>query len=128
MPKPHPIVLRERVIAHVEAGHSHRKTASHFCVSVKFVNDMVILKRETGSLEPRPNSRNTGHGKLAPHKDWIRSQVEKRGDITVRELCFELKELFNLKVNYSAVWQVLHGLGFSHKKRLFMPKSNTVAM
>lgn len=50
MPKPHPIELSERVVAHVEEGHPHRGTAAHFRVSVKFVNDMVILKRETGSL------------------------------------------------------------------------------
>ncbi len=52
MAKPHPIELRERVVAFVEEGHTHRATAEHFRVSVKFVNDMVKLKRETGSLQP----------------------------------------------------------------------------
>jgi len=32
---------------------------------VKFVNDMVILKRETGGLEPRLQRNGDGHGKLA---------------------------------------------------------------
>ena len=41
MPKPHPIELRERVVAHVEEGDTHRGTAAHFRVSVKFVNYMV---------------------------------------------------------------------------------------
>jgi transposase len=54
MGKPHPLVLRERVVAFVEEGNSHRSSAAHFRVSVKFVNDMVKLKRETGSLEPNP--------------------------------------------------------------------------
>jgi transposase len=29
------------------------RAAARFRVSVKFVNDMVILKRETGGLQPR---------------------------------------------------------------------------
>jgi len=47
MGKPHPMALRERVVEFVEEGHSHRASAAQFRVSVKFVNDMVILKRET---------------------------------------------------------------------------------
>ena len=50
MGKPHPMVLRERVVAFVEEGHSHRAAVARFRVSMKFANDMVILKRETGGL------------------------------------------------------------------------------
>ena len=50
MGRPHPMALRERVVAFVEEGNSHRSAAARFRVSVKFVNDMVILKRETGAL------------------------------------------------------------------------------
>ena len=49
MGKPHPIELRERVVAFVEDGNTHHTAAAHFRVSVKFVNDMVILKRQTGA-------------------------------------------------------------------------------
>ena len=69
MPKAHPIELRERVVAHVDAGHSHRETATHFRVSVKFVNDMIKLRRETSSLEAKPVGNNLGHGKLEPVKE-----------------------------------------------------------
>ncbi len=55
------VLLRlERVVAFVEEGHSHRSAATRFQVSVKFVNDMVILKRETGGLEPRAQGRGPG--------------------------------------------------------------------
>ncbi len=128
MAKPHPIELRERVVAHVEEGHSHQATAKHFRVSVKFVNDMVILKRETGSLQPRPNPGRAGHGKLSPHKEWIRARVEEQSDITLARLCLELEEKFGLKVNRSPIGRLLHQLGLSHKKRQFMPKSNAAAM
>ncbi len=51
MGRPHPMALRLRVVGFVEEGHSHRSAAAQFRVSVKFVNDMVILKRETGALQ-----------------------------------------------------------------------------
>ena len=70
MGKPHPIELRKRVVDYVEEGHSHRSAASRFCVSIKFVNDMVKLKRETGALEPKRQGR-AGHGKLASVTGWI---------------------------------------------------------
>ena len=43
MSKPHPIELRERVVAFVDEGHGHRESARHFRVSPKFVNDMIKL-------------------------------------------------------------------------------------
>lgn len=43
MGKPLPVELRERVVAFIEEGHSHRSAAARFRVCVKFVNDMVML-------------------------------------------------------------------------------------
>ena len=63
MGKPHPMELRTRVVDFVEEGNTHRATAAQFRVSIKFVNDMVKLRRETRSLEPKPQGRQ-GHGKL----------------------------------------------------------------
>ena len=50
MGKPHPIELRERVVAFVEEGNSHRSAAGCFRVSPRFVNDMINLKRETDKI------------------------------------------------------------------------------
>lgn len=70
MGKCHPIELRERAVAFVEAGLSHRATAQRLLVSIKFVNDMVKLKRETGSLQPRKQG-NQRPGKLGPVTGWV---------------------------------------------------------
>ncbi|WP_298966722.1 transposase [uncultured Roseibium sp.] len=85
MGKPHPLALRERVVAFVEEGHSHRAAAAHFRVSPRFVNDMVILKRETGSLGPKRQG-NPGVGKLSSQHEWLRSHVSENGDLTLDEL------------------------------------------
>ncbi len=63
MGRPHPLEIRERVLAFVEEGNTHRASATRFRVSIKFVNDMVKHKRETGSLKAKPQG-NPGRGKL----------------------------------------------------------------
>jgi len=68
MGKSHRLALRSRVVGFVEEGRSHREAARHFRVSPRFVNNLVILKRETGSLSPRPQGH-LGGGKLSPHGD-----------------------------------------------------------
>ena len=52
-----------------------RDVNARFRVSVKFVNDMVILKRETGGLEPRAQGNGGGHGKLGRLRGWMPSLI-----------------------------------------------------
>ena len=82
MGKPHPVELRARVVGFVEEGNSHREAARHFRVSPRFVNNMMILHRATGSLVPG--------GKLTPHGEWIEARVARNGEVTLDELCVEL--------------------------------------
>ena len=91
MGKPHPKELHQRVVAHVVAGNTHHSAAARFDVSIKFVNDMVKLKRETGSLAPERQG-NPGIGKLTPHADWVRAQVETKGEITLDGMARLLSE------------------------------------
>ena len=67
MGKPHPVELRERVVAFVDEGHGHRESARHFRVSPKFVNDMIKLRRETGLLLPNRQAQRVDElGSCAP--------------------------------------------------------------
>lgn len=118
MGKPHPMALRERVVTFVEEGHSHRAAAMRFRVSVKFVNDMVILKRETGGLEPRKQGNGGGHGKLGRLQDWIRSRMTAKPDLTLNDLVLEIAATHQTTVHRVSVWRTLHSLGLTHKKRL----------
>lgn len=115
MGKSHPIALRERVVAFVEEGHGHREAARHFRVSPRFVNDLVILKRETGWLVPRRQGHRGG-GKLSAHHGWVRERLAHNGELTLDELCVELSGL-GVIVHRSSVGRLLHRLGLSHKKK-----------
>lgn len=115
MGKSHPIALRSRVVAFVEEGHSHREASRHFRVSPRFVNNLVILKRETGSLSPRRQGH-LGGGKLNMHGDWVRERMDANGELTLDELCVELAGR-GIIVHRSNVGRLLHRLGLSHKKK-----------
>lgn len=115
MGKPHPIELRERVVAFVEEGNSHRCAARHFRVSIKFVNDMVKLKRETGSLAAKRQG-NPGGGKLSGIAGWVRERMAEKGELTLDELVADLDEDHGITVHRSSVWRLLRRLGLTHKK------------
>ena len=83
MGKPHPTELRVRVAAFVEEGNSHREAARHFRVSPRFVNNLMKLKAETGSLAARQQGHGPGAGKLGPHADFVRGLVEENGEVTL---------------------------------------------
>jgi transposase len=117
MGRPHPIELRERVVAFIDDGHGHREAARHFRVSPRFVNELIKLRRETGSLKPRPQGNGGGHGKLAGVTDWIEARVADRGEITLDELTAELAKTHGIDVHRGTVWRALRGLGLTHKKR-----------
>jgi len=116
MGKPHPIELRERAVLLVEEGHTHTEAARRLRVSIKFVNDMVRLKRETGSLAPKRQG-NPGRGKLTVVADWVRDRMAARPGLTLDELTAELELQHGLYVHRSSVGRLLHRLGLSHKKR-----------
>ena len=116
MGKPHPFELRVRAVALVEQGNTHPEAARRLCVSIKFVNDMVRLKRETGSLSPKVQG-NPGRGKLTGVKDWVAGRIAVRPDLTIDELTAELVAEHGVKVHRPSVGRLLPKLGLSHKKR-----------
>ena len=128
MPKPHPIELRVRVVDHVYEGHTHRATAIHFRASVKFVNDMVKLKRATGSLQAKPSGGRRGGGKLEPFTAFVRERMSQKGDVTLALLSRDLHEHFDVRVHRSSIDRFLHRHGLSHKESRFLPSSGIVLM
>ena len=117
MGKPLPMELRQRVVDFVEEGHTNRAAAAQFRVSIKFVNDMVLLKRDTGSLEAKPQGNGGGHGKLAGVADWIGRRIREKRDLTLDELVVELRAQHGVVAHRTSVWRHLRGLGLTQKKR-----------
>jgi transposase len=115
MGKPHPIELRARVVAFVAEGNSHREAARHFRVSPRFVNNMMILHRTSGSVAPARQGHAPG-GKLDAHGAWIAKRVAGNGEVTLDELCVELAGR-GVTVHRATVGRFLNRLGLSNKKK-----------
>ena len=98
-------------------GSSPLANARHFRVSSRFVNDMVILKRRTGSLAAKPQGNGGGHGKLAEVAGWILRRITEKRDLTLDELMVELRDGHGVEAHRVSVWRRLRGLGLTHKKR-----------
>ena len=117
MDKSHPMELGSRVVAFVEEGHGHREAARQFRVSPRFVNVMVILKRESGGLLPKAQG-NHAEGKLAPYAAWLQERLAAKGDLTLDEIVAEMAAVHGLSVHRGSVGRWRHRLGLSHKKTL----------
>jgi transposase len=115
MGKPHPIELRERVVAFVNEGNTNREAARHFRVSPRFVNNMMILHHSSGSLAAARQGHPPG-SKLSPHGKWISERVALQGEVTLDELCVLLAER-GIEVHRATVGRFLHRLGLSNKKK-----------
>lgn len=82
------------------------------------MNDLIKLRRATGSLAAHPQGNGGGHGKLACVTGWIEARVANKREITLDELVADLAEAHGITVHRSTIWRVLRGLGLTHKKDL----------
>jgi len=116
MGKPHPIELRTRVQAEIDAGGSRRAAAERFKVSASFAVKLASRVARTGSAEPAPQGRPAGGGKLAPHLAALIAWVEAEPDITMPELAAKLLAETSVTAHPASLSRVLIEAGFSVKK------------
>jgi transposase len=115
--KPYHTDLRKRIVdAYEEAEGSVRELAVRFKVRPGTVQDYLNLKRETGSVEPRPHG-----GGPAPKLDdagerELRAVVEEKNDRTLGEIADELERRCQVRIGPTTVWRILERLGITRKK------------
>ena len=110
-------VTRTGVSQRSATGSSVLANAAQFRISVRFVNDMVLLKRATGSLAAKPQGNGGGHGKLAGVAGWTLRRIKEKRDLTLDELVVELCDGHGALAHRVSVWRHLRGLGLTHEKR-----------
>ena len=124
--KPYSRDLRQRVVDAYEALEgSVRELAQRFKVDPKTVQNYLNLKRETGSVEPRPHG-----GGPAPKLDdagvrELRAVVEEKSDRTLDEIANELDRRRQVRVGRTTVWRLLDRLGITRKKKRNMPRNRS---
>ena len=116
MGKPHPMELRTRVQAEIDAGRSRRTAAERFKVSASFAVKLAARVARTESAEPERQGRPPGGGKLAPHLEALIGWVEAESDMTMPELAAKLLAEKGVAAHHASLSRVLIQAGFSFKK------------
>jgi transposase len=116
MGKPHPIELRTRVQAEIDAGGSCRAAAARFKVSASFAVKLAARVTRTGSADPGRQGRSPRGGKLAPHLEALVEWVAAEPDMTMPELAAKLLAETDVAAHPASLSRVLIQAGFSFKK------------
>ena len=107
--------LRERIISSHEEGISIRKLAKQFKVSKGMVSNLIKLKRETGSIAPKP-ARGGKPGQLAGKEAELGAMVQKYPDLTLEEYCEYWDEQTGVRVSASTMCRELKKEKWTLKK------------
>lgn len=108
--------LRRRIVARVAGGQSRRGAAEVLNVSPSFSVKLVARHERTGRLEPAPQGRPPGTGKLARYADFLLGRVKEKPDITMPELAAELVARHGVEANPASLSRFLCKAGLSFKK------------
>jgi transposase len=106
--------LRKRIIAAVDNREgSRRELARRFKVDVSCITRLLQLRRQTGSIEPRPHG-----GGITPTLDQdglerLRRLVEDDPDAILRDL----RDRLGIDGSIMIVWRGLKSLGITRKKK-----------
>jgi transposase len=124
MPKPYSLDLRQRVVKAYEEGHeSYAAVGAHFNVGEATVNRWVARFRSTGSLEPLPHGR--GPDSIVDEKGLsvLCGLLDEQRDATRNELAQAYLEQTGVSLSVATVGRKLVQLGYTRKKKPFMPPS-----
>jgi len=103
--------LRTRVLEDRDAGMASKDVATKFRVSRSWVNRLVQRRRETGEVEPRPQTVFKKHA-FVGQEDQLRALVNAQPDRTLAEL----REALRSSASLSSVWRALDRLQLTVKK------------
>ncbi len=107
--------LRERIVAAVGGGLSHRVVAAQFRVSLATVGNYLRLQRATGGLAPRP--RPGGQPEIGPAQyPALRAQLEAAPDATLEQHCATWAAEQGYAVSVSTMLRTIGRLGWTHQK------------
>lgn len=114
---PHPLDIRERLLAAIDAGLPLADAVRFFQVSARTIRRWRRRKRLTGSTAPtgRPGRRSSI---IAAHQTIIRDLVLADPDLTLAQLCDRLAEATGLRVRVPTMSRQLRLLAITRKKRV----------
>lgn len=124
--RPYGIEMRERVMRGRDAGELQQDLAERFEVSVRWIQKLAKLRRETGSQAPKPATGGRKPIVSGEIEERLKAQVAKQRDATLSEL----KEASQIARSLYNVHRALRRLKITRKKTLIaaeQPRPDIVA-
>lgn len=119
MPVAYSLDLREKAVSAYENGEGTlEETAKRFSIGLRTLQEWLVLKMETGSVEPKEYI-NRGRQPIIGEKGliFVRKLVEERPDILITEIRSSYKKKFKVEVAQSMVSRALEKLNLRRKKK-----------
>ncbi len=116
MPKPLSSDLRTRFQKLYTDGLTGREIGRRLMISAASASRLGRKIMRGEGLDPAPNPRRTGSGRLVPYEDFLTELVEQEPDITLKELQGALEHAHGVRASISGIDQVLRRCGFTYKK------------
>jgi transposase len=112
--------LRERILASYDHGEGTRdKVAARYRVSLGMVKKLLQQRRRTGEIGPRHQFSGRKPMILELHHRQLRALLERKPDLTLREL----RQAVALPCSLPAIHYALVKMGLTYKKRRSAPAS-----
>jgi transposase len=114
--------LRRRIVAAYRSGKSgtYKETAELFGVGLATVSRLLRLERETNDVKARPRG---GNNPRAVDRDWLLGHAKANPDALLRERIDAWEKKSGRRVSMGAMWNAMHAIGWTHKKRRRAPVS-----
>jgi transposase len=113
--RPYSTDLRQRVAEAADQKEgSLRQLARRFQVSLSFVTRLLGLRRQTGSVAPRPHRGGRRPALDEAGQQRLRALLQEQPDLTLDELCQRLGQ----GCSRMAVWRALRKLDITRKKKV----------
>lgn len=122
--KPYSKDLRLKILAAVDRGMPRREVAETFGVSEPTIRRYLRLRRQTGSVDPRPPSGPPAK-KGRALEVVLPGQVSRNPDLTLEEHRELFEDETGMAVSASSVSRAFGRLGLPLKKSPSRPKSAT---
>lgn len=125
--KAYSIDLRQKIIDVRQAENlSIRALAQRFQVSKNFIENLLQLYRETGTVQPRPRGGGARPKLNAEQLEQLAMLVESQNDATLGELREMLHQETGVSLSITTIHRQLKKMGYSLKKNtLSRKKSHT---
>lgn len=121
------IDLRRKIVEAYESGRSgtYDATAALFGVGRATVSRLLRLKRDTKDVERKPKG---GNNPRRIDLEWLRKHCEKNPDARIIDRIVAWEKHGKDSASLGAMWNALHAIGWSFKKRHRSPGSATAPM